>query len=83
MNMLRHISYKKDKIMNIEIISSIERLNQILDQWSGGDLTKNGLLSMQSIYGDMICFQLDMSNKELFIKSVLAYEQDKDREWGV
>jgi hypothetical protein len=36
---------------------------------------------MQSIYGDMLYFQLDMSNDKLFIEAVLAYEQDRDMEW--
>ena len=68
-------------MMQLEIISSLERLNEVLNQWEVWDLTPNGSLCMQSIYGDMFYFQLDMGNRELFVKSVLAYEQDKDREW--
>lgn len=65
----------------IETISSSERLNEVLNQWEVWDLTPDGALTMQSIWGDIFDFQLDMSNRELFIKAVLAYEQDKDMEW--
>ena len=65
----------------IETISSLERLREVLNQWSVWDLTPHGILTMQSLYGDMFEYQLDMSNKELFVKTVLAYEQDKDQEW--
>ena len=67
--------------MQLETISSSERLNEVLNQWEIWDLTPQGSLCMQSIYGDMFYFQIDMSNRELFIKTVLAYEQDKDMEW--
>ena len=67
--------------MQLETISSSERLNEVLNQWSIWVLTPQGSLCMQSIYGDMFYFQLDMSNRELFIKAVLAYEEDKDMEW--
>ena len=67
--------------MQLETISSSERLNEVLNQWSIWDLTPQGSLRMQSIYGDMFYFQLDMSNRELFIEAVLAYEEDKDMEW--
>ena len=67
--------------MSIETISSLERLEEILRQWSVWDLSKRGALTVQSIYGDMFEFQIDTNNKELFAKTVLAYEQDKDREW--
>lgn len=36
---------------------------------------------MQSIYGDMFYFQIDMNNHMLFVEAALAYEQDKDQEW--
>ena len=67
--------------MSIETISSSERLNEVLNQWEIWDLTPNGSLCMQSIYGDMEYFQIDMSNIELFVEAVLAYEQDKGMEW--
>ena len=67
--------------MQLETISSSERLNEVLNQWSIWDLTPQGSLCMQSIYGDMFYFQLDMSNRELFFEAVLAYEQEKDMEW--
>lgn len=67
--------------MQIETISSSERLNEVLNRFEVWDLTPNGSLCMQSIYGDMFYFQLDMSNNELFVKAALAYEQDKDQEW--
>ena len=67
--------------MQLETISSLERLEEVLRQWSIWDLTPQGSLCMQSIYGDMFYFQLDMGNRQLFIEAVLAYEQDKDMEW--
>ncbi len=67
--------------MQLETISSSERLNEVLNQWSIWDLTPEGALTMQSLYGDMFEFMLDMSNNELFIEAVLAYEQEKDMEW--
>lgn len=67
--------------MSIETISSLERLEEILRQWSVWDLTPHGILTMQSLYGDMFDFQLDVGNIELFTKAALAYEQDKDQEW--
>ena len=67
--------------MQIETISSSERLNELLNRFEVWDLTPNGSLCMQSIYGDMFNFQIDMNNNELFVKAALAYEQDKDMEW--
>ena len=67
--------------MSIETISSLERLEEVLRQWSVWDLTPHGILTMQSLYGDMFDFQIDMNNSMLFIEAALAYEQDKDREW--
>ena len=67
--------------MQIETISSSERLNEVLNQWEIWDLTPQGSLCMQSIYGDMFYFQIDMSKSMLFVEAALAYEQDKDQEW--
>ena len=68
--------------MSIETISSLERLEEVLRQWSVWDLTPHGILTMQSLYGDMFDFQLeDNGNGELFIKAALAYEQEKGMEW--
>ena len=67
--------------MEIEVINSLARLEEVLKQWSVWDLTQNGILTMQSLYGDMFDFQLDMSNRQLFIEAVLAYEYDSDMEW--
>ena len=67
--------------MQLETISSSERLDEVLKQWSVWDFTPQGSLCMQSIDGDMFYFQIDMSNRELFIKAVIAYEEDKDMEW--
>ena len=68
--------------MQIETISSPERLEEVLlNKWSICDLTPQGLLCVESRYGNMFCFQLDMSNRELFIEAVLAYEKEKDMEW--
>ena len=67
--------------MENEKISSLEQLNEVLNRFEVWDLTQQGSLCMQSIYGDMFYFQLDMSNNELFVKAALAYEQDKDQEW--
>ena len=67
--------------MQLETISSSERLNEVLNQWEIWDLTPQGSLCMQSIYGDMFYFQLDMSNMELFIEAVFAYEHENDMEW--
>ena len=66
---------------DIETISSLEQLKKVMNQWTVWDLTPSGLLTMQSIYGDLFDFQLDMSNRELFIKAVLYYEEDKNMEW--
>lgn len=68
-------------MQQIEIISSLEQLKKVMDQWSVWDLTRSGLLTVQSIYGNLYDYQLDMSNRELFIKAVLYYEEDKDMEW--
>lgn len=65
---------------NIETISSLEQLTKVMNQWTVWDLTPSGLLTMQSIYGDLFDFQLE-SNRELFIKAVLYYEEDKNMEW--
>ena len=67
--------------MSIEVINSLARLEEVLKQWSIWDLTPNGSLAMQSLYGDMYYFQLDMSNRQLFIEAVIAYEYDRDMEW--
>ena len=67
--------------MSIETISSLERLEEVLRQWSVWDLTQHGVLTMQSLYGDMFDFQIDVGNIELFTKAALAYEQDMDMEW--
>ena len=67
--------------MQIETISSLERLEEVLRQWSVWDLTPNGSLCMQSIYGDMFYFQLNMNNYLLFVKAALAYERDRGMEW--
>jgi hypothetical protein len=67
--------------MQLETISSSERLNEVLNQWEVWDLTPNGSLCMQSIYGDMFYFQIDTNNHMLFVEAALAYEQDKDQEW--
>ena len=67
--------------MSIETISSLERLEEVLRQWSVWDLTPHGILTMQSLYGDMFDFQIDMNNSMLFIEAALAYEQDRDMEW--
>ena len=67
--------------MQIETISSLERLEEVLlNKWSIWDLTPQGLLCVQSRYGNMFCFQLDMSNRQLFIKAALAYKQEKGME---
>ena len=65
----------------METISSSESLKEVLNQWKVWDLTPNGILTMQSLYGDMYDFQIDVNNRELFIKAVLYYEEDKNMEW--
>ena len=67
--------------MEIEVINSLERLEEVLRQWKVWDLNPKGILTMQSLYGDMFVFQLDMSNIHLFTMAVLAYEDDVDTEW--
>lgn len=65
----------------MENIETIEQLKKVMNQWSVWDLTCSGMLTVQSIYGDLFDFQLDMSKKELFVKAVLYYEEDKNMEW--
>lgn len=67
--------------MDTEIISSLEQLKEVLNRFEVWDLTPDGALTMQSIWGDLFEYQLDMNNNELFVRTALAYEQDKDREW--
>lgn len=67
--------------MEVEKISSLEQLKKVMNQWSVWDLTSSGMLTVQSIYGDLFDFKIDMNNKELFVKAVLYYEEDKNMEW--
>ena len=66
----------------IETINSLERLRDVLNKWSVWDLTPDGALTMQSIWGDMFDFQLDWSKDPIiFVDACRAYEEDKDMEW--